>query len=197
MRSSGPANVEETFVLAGKACGRQIFGRGRTAHGDRDIGAVFLFEFPIRFARLAAQSLLIGGSVDNGARLGGALGEIGDAPLVDPGKQVTKLFPRSSLRQRVAIGASRQREAIRHPDALRRQRRIQLAQRSGLAAHQGNVLEPDILEPTDVTRSIHRAFSRAAAPPVRRRRADPIVDTLAARRMVDLAKDQSPPMILL
>ena len=79
------------------------------------------------------------------------------APLVDPGKQMTERFPGSSLRQRVAIGASRQREAIRHPDALWRKRGIELAQRSGLAADQGDVLKPDILEPTDVT--IHRAFS--------------------------------------
>ena len=38
------ANIEEAFVLAGKARRRQILGGGRAAHRDRDVGAILVFR---------------------------------------------------------------------------------------------------------------------------------------------------------
>src|SRR5690348_6002001 len=81
-----PANVEEAFVLPRETRGRQILGGCRTTHADRDISTVFPLEFSIRFRHLPAQILLIRGGIDDGARRGGASGEIRNPPLVDPGK---------------------------------------------------------------------------------------------------------------
>ena len=38
------AHIQKALVLPGEAGGRQVFGRRRAAHCDRDVGAAFLFE---------------------------------------------------------------------------------------------------------------------------------------------------------
>ncbi len=60
-----------------------------------------------------------------------------------------------------AVSASRyacggQGESVRHPDALGRKDGIKLPKRSVLAAHQADIVEPNIAEPTDIALSVHR-----------------------------------------
>src|SRR5512135_29837 len=135
------ADVEEALMLAGKTRGWQIFRGGRTAYGDRNIGAVFAFELSIGVSDLAAQPVLVGSCIDYGAGFSGSLGEIRNPLLVDLGKEVSKLIPGSGLRQRITIGCRGQGKAVRNPDALRRKRGIKLAEGSRLASHEGNVFE--------------------------------------------------------
>jgi hypothetical protein len=40
-------DVEETFVLAGKACRREVLGGRRAADGNRNVSAILVFECPI------------------------------------------------------------------------------------------------------------------------------------------------------
>jgi hypothetical protein len=48
-------NVQVIVVLAREARSREIFGRGRTANGDRQTRSVFHDEFPKRLADLPGQ----------------------------------------------------------------------------------------------------------------------------------------------
>jgi hypothetical protein len=62
-------NIEEAFVLAGEARGRQILGRRGTADRDRDIGAVFVFELSIGRRDRVGQRRGAGRRIDDLARL--------------------------------------------------------------------------------------------------------------------------------
>ena len=82
------ANVEETLMLSGKARRRQVLGRRGTADGDRNVGAVFLFQLFIGLRHLAPQFVAIGRRIDDSACRGCSFGEIGNALLVQSREQV-------------------------------------------------------------------------------------------------------------
>ena len=67
----GAAHIEEAFVLAGKACGRQIFRRRRTSHRDGDAGPGFPLKLPISFHDLFAEKRRVHRPVYDLAGFGG------------------------------------------------------------------------------------------------------------------------------
>ena len=81
------------------------------------------------------------------AGFGGALGKHIDAGLVDRVEKLMQSVPCSGRSQRVAVGLRRQGKAVRHPDALIRQNRIELAKRRVLSAHRRNIVQPNVAEP--------------------------------------------------
>ena len=106
-------------MLTGEAGGRKVFGRRGTADRNGNVGAVFLLKLTIRLLDLPAQIVTIRGGIDDRTGPGGAFGQVADAALVQSGEKIAKIVPDSGLRERVAIGFSRQGEAVRHSDTLR------------------------------------------------------------------------------
>ena len=158
-RSALAAHIQKALVLAGKAGGRQVFGRRRAAHRDRDPGAAFLFESAIGRGDLGTKMRGTGGLVNQPAGGGGALGEQCDIVVVEGGEKATQFVLDTGRGERVAVGSGGQREAFGHSDPLGREHRIKLAKRRGLAADFGNVAQPDIAEPADIRLCRHRMHS--------------------------------------
>ena len=59
------ANIEEAFVLACKARGGEILGRGRAAYRNRNVGPIFAFELSIGFGDFLPKVIGAGGIEDN------------------------------------------------------------------------------------------------------------------------------------
>ena len=149
------ANIEEAFVLAGKARGGEVLGRGGAAHGNGDVGPIFAFELAIGRGDVLSKAIDAGGSEDDVAGFGRALGKDIDAGLVDAVEKLMQPVPCPSRRQRVAVGLRREGEAVRHPDAPIRQSRIELAKRRVLSAYCRNVVQPNVAEPARVPGGRH------------------------------------------
>ena len=149
------AHVEEAFVLAGKARGRQILRRGGTAHRNGDVGTIFAFEPVIGCGEVLSKAIGAGGSEHDVAGLGGPLGKDVDAGLVDPVEKLMQPVPCPGRRQRIAVGLRREDEAVRYPDAPIRQNRIELAKRCVLSAYCRNVVQPNVAEPARVPGNRH------------------------------------------
>ena len=144
-------NVEETFVLAGKARRRQILGGGRAADGDRNVSAILVFERPIGSGNLLPQALGAGGLEDDLACFGSALCEDIHAGFIEPVQKLMQLVPCSGRSERVAVCLGRQGKTIRNSDALSRKNGIKLPERSVLAANDRNIAEMNIAEPTNIS----------------------------------------------
>ena len=108
------AHVEKALVLPGEAGGRQIFGGGRTAHGDRDAPPAFLFERAIGSGNLLAQPLHSRSPHRRAARRGGALGEQRHIVMIEIRHQPAQLVLDAGRGERVAIGFGGQRKAVRN-----------------------------------------------------------------------------------
>ncbi len=150
------ADVQETFVLACKARRRQILGGGGAAHGNRNVGAIVVFELSVGLGDLTSEAIGTGSIEDDRAGLGGAAGKLVDAGLIERVEQRMQSVPCAGRGQRVAVGLSGQRKSVRHPDALSRQNRIEFAQRRVLSAHGRDIAQPNIAEPTNAIVSGHR-----------------------------------------
>jgi hypothetical protein len=59
------ADIQIALMLAGEAGGWQVLGGGRAAHRDRDVVAVFRFQFAVGLHDRLAQCIGGGGGVDN------------------------------------------------------------------------------------------------------------------------------------
>ena len=68
-------DVQEAFVLACKARGGEILGRGRAAHGNRNVGPIFAFELSIGLGDVLSKTIGTGGIEDDRACLGSTLGK--------------------------------------------------------------------------------------------------------------------------
>ena len=144
------AHVQEALVLPGKARIREIFGGRRAAHCDGYSSTALGLEGPIGVCNLAIQPGIAGGFVDElscGCR---TFGEKCDIVVIKIGQQLAQFLP-SGCGERVAISRSRQRKAVGDPTALGREQRIQLAQRGCFAADLRDILQSNVLEPTDIT----------------------------------------------
>ena len=75
------------------------------------------------------------GSVDDLAAARADLGEVLDVALVEAVEQPVQLVPGAGFGERVAEGLGGNGEAVRHPNALRRELAVHLAKRSVLAAY--------------------------------------------------------------
>ncbi len=146
----GAAHIEEAFVLAGKTGIGQVFRRRRAAHRDGNLAAIVIGKLAVGLADQGAQIVLGRRRVNDAARLRGAFLQQIDVGLVEPVQKIVKLVPGVRRGQRVAIGLGGEREAVRHPDALRRENRIKLAERGVLAADQSNIVQPGISEPAHI-----------------------------------------------
>ena len=129
------ADVEEAFVLAGKARSGEILGRGRAAYGNRDVGPIFASELLIGRGDFLPKAIGAGGIEDNVPGFAGTLGKYIDAGLVDPVEKLMQPVPCTSRRQRIAVGLGCEDEAVRYSDAPTRQSRIELAKGSVLSTH--------------------------------------------------------------
>ena len=105
-------HIEEAFVLAGKACGRQIFRRRRTSHRNGDAGPGFPLKLPISFHDLFAEKRRVHRLVYNFAGLGGFARKLLDLALVETVQKPVKLVRNIALRQRIAISVCRDGKAI-------------------------------------------------------------------------------------
>ena len=106
-------------MLTGKAGGRKVFGRRGTADRDSNVGAVFLLKLTIRLLDRPAQIVMVSGGIYDRASSAARLDKVANATLVQSGEKFAKIVPDSGLRERVAIGFSRQGEAVRYSDTLR------------------------------------------------------------------------------
>ena len=143
-------HVEEAFMLARKTRRRQIFRRRRTSHGDRDAGSGLPFKRSIRFHDLFAERSRVHRLVDDFARLGGYGRKLLDLALVETVEKPMKLVRDAGLQQRIAIGVRRDGKAIGDSNPFGRERRIQLAERRGLAADKPDVVQSDFEERPDI-----------------------------------------------
>jgi hypothetical protein len=82
------------------------------------------------------------------ARAPAAFREQSDPGLIDPVEELVQSLPCAGCGQSLAIGVRSQDESIWDPNALIRQNGIELAERSIFSAHQADIVQPDILEPT-------------------------------------------------
>ena len=103
-RSLCATDIEEALVLAGKARGRQILGRRRTAHRDGNVGPILRFELSIGFGDLLSKASVPVASKTIVPRFGGAFGQDIDAGLVDVIEKLMQPLPRSGRRERIAVG---------------------------------------------------------------------------------------------
>ncbi len=97
-------HIQKALMLPGEAGGRQILGGRRTAHGDRDPDAAFLFETAIGGRDLRANRRIAGGVIHETASGGGALGKQRHIVMIEAQEQPTKFHLDPSLDQRCAIG---------------------------------------------------------------------------------------------
>ena len=144
------AHIEEAFMLARKTRGRQIFRRRRTPHGDSDAGPGLPFKLPIRFHDLFAERRRIHRPVDDFAGFGGYGRKLLDLALVETVEKPMKFVRDAGLRQRIAISVCRDGKAIGDSHPFGRERRIQFAERSGLAADKPDVVQSDFEERPDI-----------------------------------------------
>ena len=149
------ADVEEAFVLACKARGREILGRGRAAHGNRDVGPIFAFELSIG----RGDFLLEGDRCRwHRRRCPGLRRHAWQAHRCGscrPHREAHATGPMLRRRQRIAVGLGREGEAVRHSDAPTRQSRIELTKGSVLSTHCRNIVQPNVAEPAHVPGSRH------------------------------------------
>jgi hypothetical protein len=142
-------DIEEGLLLAGKAGVWQVFG-GRAA-ADRDIdGFVHPLAEPIvgrqnRFFDRRGQCAEQEGLTD----LAPALLEIADIARIEPGDERANLFIEMVALEKRAIGAHGDREAVRHVDSGCAQCAPQLAERGILPADQGDVVNAEVVEPSN------------------------------------------------
>ncbi len=148
----GAAHVEEALMLARKARGRQIFCRRRTSHGDSDAGPVFPFQLPVRFHDLRAEGAGIHRPVYDFAGFCGYRRKLLDLALVETVEKSMKLVRDTGLRQRFAVSVCGNGKAVGNRYPLRRQNRIQLAKRRGLAADKPDVVQSNFEESSDISR---------------------------------------------
>lgn len=148
-------DVEEALVLACKARGREILGRGRAAYGNRDVGPIFTSKLLISGGDFLPKAIGAGGIEDNVPGFAGTLGKYIDAGLVDPIEKLMQPVPCTSRRQRIAVGLGCEDEAVRYSDAPTRQRRIELAKGSVLSTHRRNIVQSNVAEPAHVPGSRH------------------------------------------
>ena len=145
----GAADVEIALVLAGEAGRRQVLGGGRTANGDRDIGAVLGLELAVGGGDRLTHRLAPGRRIDDPPRLGAARGEkldVGDVEIVQ--QRVQRLPDLRGLHGAV-IDVDREREAVGHAHALGGHFAKHFAERRVFATHRGHVFQANGLEPTD------------------------------------------------
>ncbi len=104
------------------------------------------------------QFIAVGRVVDELARRGGPLGEKVDAPLVELVKELVQPLPGVGGGEGIAVGFGGERKAIWNQHAFLGQRRVQLPQRSVLAADQRDVAEPNVGKPADIVVRRHGTF---------------------------------------
>ena len=106
------ADVEEAFMLAGKARGRQIF-RGRGAsHRNGHSGPGFPLQLPISFYDLFAEQRRVHRPVYDLAGFGGLARKLLDLSLVETVQKPVKFARDIALRQRIAISLCRDGKTI-------------------------------------------------------------------------------------
>ncbi len=143
-------DVQIGIVLAGKARGRQILGRGRRAHRDRQILAIGLHELAPGGQDLLARPLGQARRIDDLAAAGAGAGQRLDIGLVEPIQLRMQFSPRIRLGERVAKRLRRDRKAVRLAHAERHELPVHLAERGILAADQRHVGIGDVGKPTDI-----------------------------------------------
>ena len=121
-------------MLARETRGRQIFRRRRTPHGDRDAGPGLPFKLAIRFHDLLAEGCRVHRPVDDFAGLGGGGRKLLDLALVETVEKPMQLVGDAGLRQRIAVSVGRDGKAVGDSHPFGGERRIEFAERGGLAA---------------------------------------------------------------
>ena len=163
-REAAPAGVEQVLVavdvqvallLAGEARGGQVLGRRRAAHREAHLLAVLLLQPAVAVEDLALEILGQAGAVDDVARAFGAPGEILHVVGLEVVERLVQRTPGACRLEHVAVGLGRDREAVGHAHALAREVAVHLAERSVLAPHQRDVVDPDLLEEAYVSQAGH------------------------------------------
>ena len=94
-------------MLACKARGREVLGRGRAPHRDGNVGSILPFELSIGFGDLLSKVIGTGGIEDDRPRFGGAGGQHINAGLVDGVEKLMQSVPGSGTVECGAVGLGR------------------------------------------------------------------------------------------
>lgn len=154
------AHVQKALVLAREARAGQILGGRRAADGHRQASAAYLFEFAVGCDDLRAQGFAAGRRANDLARIRGPCSQQIEIAPIDAVQQLAQRGPSSRGRQGVAVGLRGDGETLRNPHAFTGKGAIEFAERSGLAANQGDVAPTQVLEPSNIGWSGHLYLSQ-------------------------------------
>ena len=133
-------DVEEGFLLAGEGSIRQIFGGGGGTHGEGHVGGGIGDQALVLLGDGDGQFHRERGIHDPLADLGTAGGECVDVFDIERVEGGVDLVIEAALRQEIAVGLRRGREAARHANAGISQLADHFAKRRILAADLFNVV---------------------------------------------------------
>jgi hypothetical protein len=156
-------DIEEGIVLAGEAGGRQVFRGGGTADGDGQIRPVLILERAPCLQNFLAHRPRQPGGIDDlaGARTGAR--QCLDIGLVEWIEQTVEFVPGVRRADGIAEGLSGDGEAVGQLHTERPELSVHLGKRSVLAAHQGDIVVTQLVEPANVGRTGHWSISSVRA----------------------------------
>src|SRR3990172_10636117 len=142
--------VEISLVLPGEAGGGQVLSGGRRADGNTQSGTVLLDHALVCGDDLLADWLGQGRFVDQLTRVSVASCEVIGVVLVHPTDDLLQPRPGPRTGERVPVGLGGHCEPIGHVHAEWGQSAVQLAKRSVLTSDLGDVVDSQLLKPTNV-----------------------------------------------
>jgi hypothetical protein len=147
-----PAHVEVGLLLAGEARFGEVLGGGAAAHRDVErlggVGAqavVRLDQGGLEIARQRRRQDRLAHAAPPGL-------QVVDVADVEPGERPVHQAIETGLGQEDPVRLGGHREAVRHQDASRRSLPVQFPEGGVLATHGPDVVDADVLEPTDQSR---------------------------------------------